>query len=86
MTLPQATQALKLVKAKADLLPGAPVVFDDVPGKNYVFVEYTLWDGRTATEQVGFDQKGPYLVGLLGERWRYRPSARRPDGELVREN
>ena len=75
--------AEKLVRAMSDVLPGS-FRFEYVPDRRRMWVDYTLWNGRPAkTEAVGWDERGPFLVGSMGERWEYMPSSTRPDGQLV---
>jgi hypothetical protein len=73
--------ALRMVRAGADLKPGAPVSFEEKDG--YVWVTHVLHDGRTKTAMVGWDGNGPFL--FEGGKWRYQPSERRPDGFLARD-
>jgi hypothetical protein len=73
--------ALRLVRAGADLKPGAPVSFEERDG--YVWVNVVLHDGRTKTAMIGWDADGPFF--FQGGKWRYMASERRADGTLVRD-
>jgi hypothetical protein len=76
-------EALRLVRAGADLKAGAPITYEHDDAKGYVWVKHTLHDGREQTAMIGWDEKGPYLFN--GGKWRRQESERRPDGYLVRD-
>ena len=58
--------ALRLVRAKSDLLPGSQPKFEWWNGSiDHVTVNYTLFDGRPASDRVKWDDRGAYLVGSM---------------------
>ena len=73
--------AIRLFRAKSDVEADPAWEFEHNYGKNTLFITGTIYDGRRLTEQIGFDERGPYLWS--SGQWRYGADALRKDGRLV---
>ena len=78
-------EAKAMFAAGVDLAvdPGWRVDFR--PDSCTAFVNGAYYDGRRGDQMIRWDVEGPYVVGSFGDRWRWRPSERRPAGDLLRE-
>jgi hypothetical protein len=71
--------AFKLINASVDIMPGTEPMYEYDKRQNTMWVTVTLYDGRTKSDMVFWDEKGAYLRSA-GMKFRWGESGRRPQG------
>jgi len=81
LTKEQQETAIKMWRAGADSHADGENFEFELTETGHVFVTGTIYNGRRVTEQVGWDEKGPYVWN--GDKYRFYDSERRPQGDLL---